>query len=308
MSENISQEPFSKGLFYAILCYMLWGTVLLYWHLLADVSSLLILANRILWSSVFLAGYCLLANRKALWKVMKNKQNVYYMGIAGILITINWGVYIYAVNNQFIVESSLGYYINPLVNVLLGVLFLKEKLNRLEKLAALFAFAGVTYFTISYGSFPIIAFILAISMGIYGMVKKKANLPAIQSLTLETLLVTPLAVIYLFYITSNGELIISELSSQSVILLILGGIVTAVPLILFAQAVKILPYSTLGFIQYISPTLQLFIGVFIFHEEFTSAHAICFLLIWIGLAFFTFNIIRNSSVKRKLIQKTGRNK
>ncbi len=263
---------------------------------------MVILANRMLWSSLFLLIFCLLINRKLLRKIITLRA-ILYMGIAGILISINWGVFIYAVNHHFIVESSLGYYINPLINVLLGVLFFKERLNRLEKLAALSAFTGVAYFTISYGAFPSIAFILAVSMGLYGMVKKKANLPPIQALTLETLLITPLAVIYLLYAVGSQTLVISELPLLSVFLLIMGGIVTAIPLLLFAQAVRMLPYSTLGFIQYVCPTLQLLIGVFIFHEKFTFAHAVCFTFIWIGLAFFTVNLLRKSGVKKRLINK-----
>jgi len=289
----------SKGFIYALLCYLFWGILPLYWHMLIEIPSLVILANRMLWSSIFLTVFCLFQNRRALISVIKNKRNVYYMGIAGILVTINWGIYIYAVTHQCVVESSLGYYINPLINVLLGVVFLKEKLNRLEKIATLFAFIGVSYFTISYGSFPYISFILALSMSIYGIVKKKANLPAVQALTLETLLITPMAILYLLHSIYSGELSFSEIATKSVILLVFGGIVTAVPLLLFAKAIKYLPYSTIGFIQYISPTLQLIIGIFVFHEGFTSAHAICFLFIWIGLAFFTVNIIQNSSFKRK---------
>ncbi len=296
-------ESYSKGFIYALFCYLLWGFFPLYWHLLADVPSLTILANRMLWSALFLLLFCLLTNRKLLRKVITNKHNILYMGITGFLITINWGVYIYAVNNHFIVESSLGYYINPLINVLLGVVFLKERLNRLEKLATLFAFIGVTYFTISYGEFPVIAFILAISMGIYGMVKKKANLPSVQALTLETLLITPLAIVYLLYMINSQALVVSELPPLSIFLLIMAGIVTAIPLIFFAQAVKLLPYSTLGFIQYISPTLQLLIGIYVFHEKFTFAHAVCFAFIWTGLAFFTINLLRKSAVNKRLVKK-----
>ncbi|WP_128331439.1 EamA family transporter RarD [Apibacter sp. HY039] len=300
----MQESPSStKGFFYALFCYISWGVFPLYWHMLINVPSLVILSNRMLWSSVFLLAFCVILNPGSLWKVMNNRRNIYYMFIAGVLITCNWGTYIYAVNHQFIVESSLGYYINPLINVLLGVLFFKEKLSRLEKLATLLACIGVLYFTFSYGEFPSIAFMLAISMGIYGMVKKKANLPPVQALTLETLLVTPAAIIYLFFAMNTGQFIISELPVLTTVLLILGGIVTAIPLLLFASAVKILPYSTLGFIQYIGPTIQLIIGVYVFKEKFTSAHAVCFICIWTGLLFFTINLIQKSSAKRKLAKK-----
>lgn len=222
------------------------------------------------------------------------------MGIAGILITINWGTYIYAVNNGFILEGSLGYYINPLVNILLGVAFLKEKLDRIEIIATLLAFIGVSYFTISYGSFPWISIILACTLGIYGIIKKKANLPPIPALTLETLLIAPIAIFYLMYVINTDKLVISNLSSLSILLLIMGGVVTAIPLIMFAKAVKLLPYSTLGFIQYIGPTLQLLIGVFIYNEKFTKAHAICFIFIWLGLIMFTLGIIHKNRSKNKL--------
>lgn len=214
------------------------------------------------------------------------------MSLSGILITMNWGTFIYAVNNGYLIESSLGYYINPLVNIVMGMAFFKERLNIYEKISAALAFAGVAYMTFSYGSLPVISLVLALSFSLYGVVKKKAGLPVVPALALENIMILPIVLIYFTWTFADTPEIFLNLTTTEAALLAAGGLVTAIPLLMFAKAVKSISYITVGFLQYIGPTLQLIIAVLIFHERFTSSHWICFGLIWAGLTVFTFNSVR----------------
>jgi len=288
----------TKGVLFAFVCYITWGMFPLYWNLLAGLPSLTILANRMLWSAVFMIILVLISNRKEFLRVLGKGKNILLMSVTGILITVNWGTYIYAVNNGHIIEASLGYYINPLINVLLGVIVMGEKLTKPQRIATFLALIGVSYFTWDFGSFPWISIILAGSMGLYGMVKKKANLPPISALTIETLLIAPIALIYLFFAINKGEFVLSNLSEEISLLLVLSGIVTALPLYWFAKAANVVPLSTMGFIQYISPTLQLLLGIFVFGEKFTLAHIVCFAFIWTGLFLLMGGMIRNKIKER----------
>lgn len=224
--------------------------------------------------------------------VITNKTNVQYMLLSGILITMNWGTFIYAVNNGYLIESSLGYYINPLVNIVMGMVFFKERLNIYEKISATLAFAGVSYMAFSYGSLPVISLVLALTFSLYGVVKKKAGLPVVSALALENIVILPVVLIYFAWTSFDTPKTFLNLTMVETILLAIGGLVTAIPLLMFAKAVKSISYTTVGFLQYIAPTLQLIIAVLIFHETFTASHWICFGLIWAGLTVFTFNTVR----------------
>lgn len=291
MTKSHTSE-YNRGLALCAACYVLWGIFPLYWKLLDSVSSLFILANRALWSAIFLTIFCVIWNRKTFIHVISNKTNVKYMSLSGILITMNWGTFIYAVNNGYLIESSLGYYINPLVNIVMGMAFFKERLNIYEKISAALAFAGVAYMTFSYGSLPVISLVLALSFSLYGVVKKKAGLPVVPALALENIMILPIVLIYFTWTFADTPEIFLNLTTTEAALLAAGGLVTAIPLLMFAKAVKSISYITVGFLQYIGPTLQLIIAVLIFHERFTSSHWICFGLIWAGLTVFTFNSVR----------------
>lgn len=293
MTNYVATVKGTKGVVFAFVCYLTWGLFPLYWNLLSGLPSLTILANRMLWSAVFMVVLVFFSNRKEFFQVFSKGRNILLMSVTGLLITVNWGTYIYAVNNGHVIEASLGYYINPLINVLLGVIVLREKLTKPQRIATFLALIGVSYFTWDFGSFPWISILLAGSMGLYGMIKKKANLPPISALAIETLLIAPIALIYLFFVMNKGELILANLSPEISTLLVLSGIVTALPLYWFAKAANVVPLSTMGFIQYISPTLQLLLGIFVFGEKFTLAHIVCFAFIWIGLLFLMGGIIRN---------------
>lgn len=282
----------SHGVAYTAAAYIMWGFLPLYWKLLESVPSGEILAYRILWSFIFMILLLAFSRSfqkvKEQWKVMTKGQIIALAG-ASILISINWFVYIWAVNANLVVEASLGYYVNPLVSVLLGVIFLKEKLNFWQLIAVLLAAVGVGILTFQYGTFPWIALSLALSFGFYGLVKKKLTLEPKVGLTLETLFVTPVALFYVLFLFANGHGILMDVSLLTFILLAGGGIVTAVPLLYFAKGAQRIPLSMVGFLQYIAPTIMLFVGTVVFHEPFSSSQLLTFMLIWIGSIIFSLS-------------------
>jgi len=282
----------NKGLLFAIGAYVLWGLFPIYWKLLHTVSSQEIVAHRIIWSLFFmLILLTATKNIKPFFRQLKNKKILLVYSLAGTLLGINWLTYVWGVNAGFIVETSLGYFINPLVSVLLGVIFLKERLNRQQWIAIAVAFAGVLYLTIQYGALPWIALTLAFSFGTYGLIKKTAPLNAMDGLTMETLFLFAPALIYILFVQSNGTGSFGTLSWQTTLLLVLTGIITAVPLLFFAAAARRIPLSTVGIMQYIAPTLQFSIGVWLYHESFTQTRLIGFSMIWSALIIYTIDSI-----------------
>ncbi len=286
------QKLYKSGLVYAIVSYSIWGIFPLYWKMLLHVPPQQILAHRIVWSMIFL--FIVLAWRKErlFIQYLSSPKILGTLLLTGALIGTNWFTYIYAVNNDHIVDASLGYYINPMVNVFLGMVFLKERLTRLQGIAVAFAFAGVGFLTFHYGRLPVISLILAFSFGLYGLIRKKANLQSMPGLMVETLLLAPVALWYLWHVNTLGTGAFWHYSTFTDMLLILGGPVTALPLFWFGIAATRIPLSTLGFIQYLSPTIQLIIGVFVFREVFHAAYMVSFGLVWIGLGIYTFSIIQ----------------
>lgn len=278
------------GVIYAVVAYILWGILPIYWKLIDSVFSIEILSHRILWAFVFTIFIIAITKQwKALKYVMKDKKQVFYILIAAILIAFNWGLYIWAVNSDKIVDASLGYYINPLFAVVLGMLIFKEKLNYWQAGALLLASTGVIIKTLQYGKIPWVSLGLAVSFGLYGAMKKLIRTNSIVGLTLETTMLVPVAALYIAVRQMNGVGAFGREHIGVILLLIGSGIVTAVPLLLFSSGAKRLPLSVLGFTQYISPTISLFIGVFVFHEVFTSVDMISFGLIWIALTIYSFS-------------------
>lgn len=272
--------------------YLLWGILPLYWKLVNLVPPLEILAQRIIWSFFFMV-LVLLSTRKfkAFWRelceISCKLKRLPGIVIASLLIIVNWLTYIWAVNSNHIIETSLGYYINPLVSVLLGIVVLKEKLSFWQMVSFFLAMIGVLNLTFHYGAFPWVALILAITFGLYGLCKKMINLGAVTGITLETLIITPFALLYLNYLHNNGAGFFGFAYPGISGLLAGAGVVTAVPLILFASGAKRLPLSVMGFLQYIAPTIALCLGVFVFHEPFTAVHIVTFVLIWVALILFS---------------------
>jgi chloramphenicol-sensitive protein RarD len=290
------------GYAYAFIAYSLWGILPVYWKLLSFANPYEILSHRILWSFVFALLLIIVLKRENPLILLRKKKNILIVAATGVTISINWLVYIYAINSGFIVEASLGYYINPLVSVFLGVFFLKEKLAALQKVALVLSAAGVAYLTIRYGKFPWIALGLAFSFAAYGLLKKLFALDTIGSLMLETMFVSPLALGFLVFgvVSGSGPWASHFLYRLplSPVLFAACGIVTSVPLALFAEGAKRIPLSSIGFLQYISPTLTLLVGLMFYGEQFTSIHAVSFGLIWTGL------ILNTTAVVRKIRGKT----
>ena len=281
----------TQGIFFAVLAYLSWGLLPLYWKHLDAIPAVDILAHRILWSSVFTLALCLIAKRNYLRKYFTDLKSLAGLAVTGILVSVNWGVYIYAINSEQIVEASLGYFINPLVSVVLGMIFFGEKLNKTQLAAFFLAMVGVAYLTFNYGRFPWIAVALALTFGVYGLLKKKMNYDSMSALAVETTLIAPIALAYLFFGTSNGIAAFTVQPFSITVLLVLSGIITALPLYWFGTAATRIPLYSIGFFQYIAPSIKLFIGLYFFHEIFSVTHAVSFSLIWAGLILYIGDII-----------------
>jgi chloramphenicol-sensitive protein RarD len=282
------------GVLYAAFSYILWGVLPVYWKLLHHVNADEILANRVFWSFFFIAAILVLNKKWGLFTgtlrgLAQNKKQLAALSVASMLISINWFMYIWAVNTDQMIEASLGYYINPLVSVLLGMIFLKERLSILQYLSFALAAIGVLVMTISYGQFPWIALSLAISFGLYGLAKKLIKVDSAVGLALETLVVMPLAAIYIGYLMIQGTNSLFASSLSTTLLLAGAGAATAVPLLFFAKGAQRIPLSTLGILQYIAPTLTLILGVFVYHETFSSIHLLAFTFIWSALILYSLS-------------------
>ena len=276
----------NSGIIYALATYILWGLFPIYWKQLHHVSAAQLIGHRILWSFVMLMLVIIITRQWGKFKARLNASTFRAHGIAALLLSINWLTYVWAVNNGYIIESSLGYFINPLFSVLLGMIFLKEKLRPFQWIPLGLATIGVLYLTFAYGRLPWIALSLAFSFGIYGLLKKKSTLGSLYGLTLETGIMLLPALAYLFYEMNRGQGVFLHLDARTDLLLIGAGAVTAIPLLLFAKAVQRIPLTVIGLMQYIAPTGQFLIGVLLYKEVFTSSQAIGFGIIWFSLILF----------------------
>lgn len=286
------------GLFSTIACYILWGVLPLYWHALEDLNPVFILSNRIIWSAVFTVSILLITRKFGEVKaVLRDKQKMRFVVPAAMAITINWGVYIWAVNSGHILDSSIGYYMNPLMVFAIGIVIFREKSGLIEWIALGLATVGVLIATIAYGAFPWVAIVLATSFGMYGTLKKLAGVGGITSIAVETILLAPFALLFVAFAPASHNSI-AALTPLTTTLLLLTGIVTASPLILFTFGVNRLPLSTVGFLQYMSPTLQLLIGVLVFNEVITQDRIIAFVFIAVALVLYTVGMVRRSKKAR----------
>lgn len=277
----------NKGILYGIGAYALWGFFPIYWKFLHEVPALQVIGHRIGWSFILLTAYILLTRQWTKFRsVAFNWKTVGIYSIAAVLLSFNWLIYVWGVNAGFIVETSLGYFINPLLSVLLGVFFLRERLRPLQWVPVGLAAVGVGYLTIVYGRPPWIALSLAFTFGFYGFVKKLSPLGSLYGLTLETGIVFPVALIYLAFAGVTGSGMFLNNGAFVDFLLIGAGIVTTIPLLMFASAAKQIPLTIVGLLQYIAPTLQFLIGVFIYKEPFDFAHFIGFAIVWVALVIF----------------------
>ena len=272
------------GLLLATAAFIFWGLTPFYFKAMAGVSPLEIVSHRIIWSTFILAGLLLIINRRFFYSAITQlKHHGWTLGIGAILLSVNWLTYIYAVVNDRVLEASLGYFINPLVNVALATVILREKLSRIQMIAVLLATIGVTQEIFRFGQFPTLALIMAGTFGIYGLIRKKANIGGSEGLLIETLLLLPFAAGYLLYLGHEQRLAFLNRGTWITCLLLSAGLVTTLPLIWFISATKKLNYSIVGMIQYIAPTMMGILGYWIYREGFPPGRLITFSLVWCGL-------------------------
>lgn len=281
--------------------YLCWGFFPLYWPLLDPAGSVEVLAHRIVWSLVFVAFLLTVTTKWSHFRsIWKDRRLLVILALASIVIAVNWGVFIYGVTHDHVIETSLGYFINPLVTVLLGVFVLGERLRIAQWVAVGVGFIAVVILTVDYGRLPVIALALAFSFGSYGFLKKKANLGAVEGLTMETAILAPFALLYLTGLQVQGSLSFGHEGLPNALLLACTGVVTAIPLLLFNGAATRLNLTTIGLLQYLGPIVQFILGLFVFHEDMTSPRWAGFVLVWLALVIFTADALRNR--RRPLVQ------
>jgi chloramphenicol-sensitive protein RarD len=283
------------GLLYGITAYGLWGLVPLFWPLLEPAGALEMLAHRMVWSPAFV-GIILVVLRRWGWigELIRQPRKLALLTLAAVVITVNWGVYIWAVNAGHVVEASLGYFINPLVTILMGVLLLKERLRRTQWIAVGVGLAAVLVLAIGYGQPPWISLVLAFSFGTYGLIKKKLNIGGLESLAAETVVLFLPALGYLLWLGANGSSTFGSHGAGHAALLASTGVVTAVPLVCFGAAAIRVPMTMLGLLQYLAPIFQLALGVLYFHEAMPAERWAGFALVWVALAMLTWDALRTA--------------
>ena len=283
-----------RGLLFGIAAYAMWGAFPIYWPLLEPAGAFEILAHRILWSCITMAVVVVALRRTGDFRAILHHRRVRtVLTVAALVITVNWATYIWGVNNGRVVETSLGYFINPLVTVLMGVFIVGERLRPLQWVAMGIAAGAVVILTFDYGHLPYVALILAFSFGSYGLCKKTANVGATESLAFETVVLAPFAAVYVGYLVATGSSNFGSHGSGHALLFMSTGIVTAVPLVCFGAAATRVSMVTLGLLQYLAPILQFALGILYFHEDMTTGRWVGFILVWIALAIFTFEAINH---------------
>ncbi len=283
-----------SGLLYALLAYSIWGLLPVVFKWMGELSVWVILVHRVVWTTVFTGLLILLARSWPALKALCIPRNLRWLALSSLLIGCNWLLFVWAVDQSRILETSLGYYITPLMNVLLGMLFLGEKIRGAEWLALALAFAGTGWLVLSHGTLPWISLSLAITFGFYGLVRKHLAVNALHGLFLETLFMLPFALLALPWVDGNSAHGFLQGSWQERNQLMLLGVITTIPLTAFAAATRRLPLATVGMVQYLAPTLSLLLAVFVYGEPFTPAHKVSFVLIWAGLVIYSFSLWRRN--------------
>lgn len=284
---STAEQDARRGFWAAFSAFVIWGMLPIYIRQLAPTGAVEIMAHRVLWACLFVFTYLAIKGETGkVWAALADAKARLRLAATAVLITINWLVYVWAASNGHVVEASLGYFINPLVSVLLGVFVLKEKLNRWQWVSVALAALGVLWLTLQAGRPPYIAIALALSFGLYGLLRKQVAVESVPGLGVEVLLIAPVMLVYLAFKAHSGTLTFAHHSLYVDAFLILGGAITAIPLVLFAYGVRRVPLSTIGILQYVGPTLQLLTGVFVFHEPFTQTQLVGFGLIWAALVVY----------------------
>ncbi len=285
-----------KSLIAILICYFSWGLFPIYFKLLKSIDAYEVLAMRVLCSFIFMVLVVLFAKNKnticvEIKKIWQNKKSFSLLILASFLITANWLTYIIAVNTNHVLEASFGYYLNPIVTIILAVVFLKEKLTRVQTIACICVGISLLYLFISLGSLPWISILLALTFGLYSLCKKKIILSPKAGLLIETAIVSPIAIIYMIYLGSSNNITFYTSDNATIIALLLSGAITAVPLMLFAKGAVDIPLYLLGILQYLPPTMQFFVGIFIYNEPLSIEKLISFIIIWIAVAVFCYSAV-----------------
>jgi len=281
------------GQIYAVLAFLFWGGISpVYFKEVSTVEPLEVLIHRVFWSFVILVPLLFFTQQIDSFKnTIKNTKNLKYLFFSTLFISINWLVFIWAVTNNKILEASLGYYINPLVNVFLGFLIFQERMTKNQYIAIFIAFLAIVYQLISFGTLPLVSLVLAFSFAFYGMIRKKVNIGSVVGLTIETLMLLPFALMYILYLINMNNFSLFSESNYIVFMLTLGGAITITPLLLFNGAATRMKLTTLGFYQYIGPSVAFFVAIFIYNETFNQDNMITFILIWIALFIFSLDAL-----------------
>ena len=278
-----------KGGWLVLGCYILWGLLPIYWKLLSEINSVYILASRIIWSFVFCSLLLLgMKKGKQIKSVLKNRRQSLLLAGCGIMLTLNWGTYIFAVVTGHILESSLAYFLNPILSILIGRFFYGEKLGKYHWISVAVAFLGIMISILRYGHIPYLAIVIGLSFAIYSAMKKKVTVNSEISMFMETMYVTPVACIVIAVLEGMGLGISDSLTLSSFLIIMLSGVVTSVPLILFSRGIKEISLSLSGILMYSNPTLQMLVGIFLYHEKLTVPNVITFVCVWIALVLFLY--------------------
>lgn len=286
----MEQRNYVKGLILGASAFIIWGLLPLYWKLLKDVSPYLLFSHRVVWSFAFIIILLKFQGKtNEFINIVKNPESLKKLTAPAFFISINWILFIWAINNDYVIESSLGYFINPLVLTIFGTIFYREKLSMYQMIGITLAGIGVLVKTINYGRMPVIALVLAISFAFYGLLKKKSFVDSLNGLAYETLIVGMPALLYIVYTEIMGIGIMGNYPLYYWPLIMSSGVATAVPLLLYGASTKMLPLNVVGFLQYIAPSIMLSLGVFVFKEPFNNSELMPFMLIWAGLVFFSYS-------------------
>ncbi|WP_075589844.1 EamA family transporter RarD [Labilibacter marinus] len=288
-----------KGYIYVIQAFIMWGVLAVYWKQLKHIGDWELITHRIIWSFLMLTAFLAITKKSQIKTIWLNSKHRNALLTTAALIAVNWGVFIYAVNADKIVQAGLGYYITPLVNVFLGVVILKERLTKLKIIALALVSGAIIFLTIQLGYFPYISFVLAFSFGFYGLIKKTTKVETLPSLTFETTVLFPFALGYQVYMHMYGGMSFTSHDSISILLLIGTGIITILPLYWFTNGAKLINLTTVGFFQYLGPTIMLLIGVFVYNEPFKTNEIIAFSIIWLAIGLYIYSLV-NEDKKKKI--------
>ncbi|MCK5811348.1 MAG: EamA family transporter RarD [Clostridiales bacterium] len=287
-----------KGTIFIIIAYVLWGLFPFYWAQLSHVSSIEIIAYRILFSFILCLIYLIYKKELSVFDIFKNFKSTLRFIFISLLLFINWFTFIYAVTNNMVIDAGMGYYLNPIISILLGILFLKEKLGKLQIAAFTLAVLGIVYYIVSMGVIPYITLILGTTFGVYGLFKKKTTLSGMHSMSIETALLTPIALIILFVVSKNSDISLFIGDIKTITFIVFAGFITLTPLVLFAEATKRIPLTRVGFLQLIAPTMMLITGL-VMGEDFSFNRIISLSFIWVALIIYSISIMKGDDNDRK---------